>query len=37
MTIRSVPGRVPRIHPGAWVDPAALVIGDVELAEGVSI
>jgi carbonic anhydrase/acetyltransferase-like protein (isoleucine patch superfamily) len=37
MTIRSVPGRVPRIHPGAWVDPAALVIGDVELADGVSI
>jgi carbonic anhydrase/acetyltransferase-like protein (isoleucine patch superfamily) len=37
MTIRSVPGRVPKIHPGAWVDPAALVIGDVELAEGVSI
>src|SRR5262247_2467871 len=37
MTIRSVPGRTPRIHPGAWVDPAALVIGDVELAEGVSI
>jgi carbonic anhydrase/acetyltransferase-like protein (isoleucine patch superfamily) len=37
VTIRSVPGRTPRIHPGAWVDPAALVIGDVELAEGVSI
>ena len=37
MTVRSVAGRTPRIHPGAWVDPAALVIGDVELAEGVSI
>ncbi len=37
MTVRSVPGRVPRIHPGAWVDPAAQVIGDVELGEGVSI
>ena len=37
MTIRSVPGRTPRVHPAAWVDPAALVIGDVELAEGVSI
>jgi carbonic anhydrase/acetyltransferase-like protein (isoleucine patch superfamily) len=37
VTVRSVPGRAPRIHPGAWVDPAALVIGDVELAEGVSI
>jgi carbonic anhydrase/acetyltransferase-like protein (isoleucine patch superfamily) len=37
MTIRTAAGRTPRIHPGAWVDPAALVIGDVELAEGVSI
>jgi carbonic anhydrase/acetyltransferase-like protein (isoleucine patch superfamily) len=37
VTIRSVPGRTPRVHPDAWVDPAALVIGDVELAEGVSI
>jgi carbonic anhydrase/acetyltransferase-like protein (isoleucine patch superfamily) len=37
VTVRSVPGRAPRIHPDAWVDPAALVIGDVELAEGVSI
>jgi gamma-carbonic anhydrase len=37
VTIRSVAGRAPRIPPGAWVDPAALVIGDVELAEGVSI
>jgi len=37
VTVRSVPGHTPRIHPGAWVDPAALVIGDVELAEGVSI
>ncbi len=35
--IRSVPGRTPRIHPEAYVDPAAQVIGDVELAEGVSI
>jgi gamma-carbonic anhydrase len=37
MTVRSVAGHTPRIHPGAWVDPAALVLGDVELAEGVSI
>ena len=37
MTIRSVSGLAPRIHPEAWVDPAALVIGDVELAEGVNI
>jgi carbonic anhydrase/acetyltransferase-like protein (isoleucine patch superfamily) len=35
--IRGVPGRTPRVHPGAYVDPAAQVIGDVELAEGVSI
>jgi carbonic anhydrase/acetyltransferase-like protein (isoleucine patch superfamily) len=32
-----VGGHTPRIHPDAWVDPAALVIGNVELAEGVSI
>ena len=37
MTVRSVAGHTPRIHPEAWVDPAALVIGDVELAEGVSV
>ena len=37
MTIRSVAGHTPRIHAGAWVDPAALVIGNVELSEGVSI
>ena len=37
MTIRTVAGHTPKIHPGAWVDPAALVIGDVELAEGASI
>jgi carbonic anhydrase/acetyltransferase-like protein (isoleucine patch superfamily) len=35
--IREVPGRVPRVHPGAWVDPAAQVIGDVLLEEGASI
>ena len=37
MTVRSVAGHTPRIHPEAWVDPAALVIGNVELAEGVTI
>ena len=37
MTIRAVAGPTPRVHPGAWVDPAALGIGNVELAEGVSI
>ena len=35
--IRSVPGRTPRVHPGAYVDVAAQVIGDVEIAEGASI
>ncbi|MGH7390830.1 MAG: gamma carbonic anhydrase family protein [Candidatus Rokuibacteriota bacterium] len=35
--IRSVPGRTPRIHPGAWVDPAAQIIGDVEIGEASSI
>jgi carbonic anhydrase/acetyltransferase-like protein (isoleucine patch superfamily) len=35
--IREVPGRVPSVHPGAWVDPAAQVIGDVLLDEGASV
>lgn len=35
--IRSVPGRTPRIHPGAYVDVAAHVIGDVAIDEGASI
>jgi carbonic anhydrase/acetyltransferase-like protein (isoleucine patch superfamily) len=35
--IRSVPGRTPRIHPGAYVDVAAQVIGDVVIEEGASI
>ncbi len=35
--IRSVPGRTPRIHPNAFVDIAAQVIGDVEIDEGASI
>jgi carbonic anhydrase/acetyltransferase-like protein (isoleucine patch superfamily) len=29
--IRAVPGRAPRIHPDAFVDPAAQVIGDVTI------
>jgi len=37
MTRRAVDGHAPRVHPHTWVDPAALVIGNVELAEGVSI
>jgi carbonic anhydrase/acetyltransferase-like protein (isoleucine patch superfamily) len=35
--IREVPGRKPRIHPGAYVDPAAQVIGDVIIEEGASV
>jgi carbonic anhydrase/acetyltransferase-like protein (isoleucine patch superfamily) len=35
--IRAVPGRRPRVHPGAYVDVAAQVIGDVEIDEGASI
>ncbi|HEY2991516.1 MAG TPA: gamma carbonic anhydrase family protein [Methylomirabilota bacterium] len=35
--IRSVPGRTPRIHPGAYVDVSAQVIGDVLIEEGASI
>ena len=35
--IRSVPGRTPRVHPGAYVDIAAQVIGDVLIEEGASI
>jgi len=35
--MRSVPGRTPRVHPGAYVDPAAQVIGDVTIDEGASV
>ena len=35
--IREVPGRKPRIHPGAYVDVAAQVIGDVTIEEGASV
>jgi carbonic anhydrase/acetyltransferase-like protein (isoleucine patch superfamily) len=35
--IREVPGRKPRVHPGAYVDIAAQVIGDVEIDEGASV
>jgi len=35
--IRAVPGRTPRVHPGAYVDPAAQVIGDVTIEEGASV
>jgi carbonic anhydrase/acetyltransferase-like protein (isoleucine patch superfamily) len=35
--IRAVPGRAPRIHPGAYIDPAAQIIGDVTIEEGASV
>jgi carbonic anhydrase/acetyltransferase-like protein (isoleucine patch superfamily) len=35
--IRAVPGRTPRVHPDAYVDPAAQVIGDVSIDAGASI
>jgi gamma-carbonic anhydrase len=35
--IREVPGRRPRIHPDAYVDPAAEVIGDVTIEAGASV
>jgi carbonic anhydrase/acetyltransferase-like protein (isoleucine patch superfamily) len=35
--IRAVPGRTPRVHPEAYVDPAAQVIGDVTIDAGASV
>ena len=35
--IREVPGRQPRIHPSAYIDPAAQIIGDVTIEEGASV
>ena len=35
--IRAVPGRKPRVHPGAYIDPAAQIIGDVTVEEGASV
>jgi len=35
--VREVPGRRPRVHAGAYIDPAAQVIGDVSIDEGASV
>ena len=35
--LREFRGRRPVVHPSAYVDPAAVVIGDVEVGEGSSI
>ena len=37
MPVRPYRGMRPKLGPGAWVDPAAIVIGDVELGADVSI
>jgi carbonic anhydrase/acetyltransferase-like protein (isoleucine patch superfamily) len=37
MTLRSYRDITPTLGPGAWVDPTALVIGDVVLADDVSV
>ena len=35
--IRSINGKTPRIHPGAFVSEFAYVVGDVEIGEGSSV
>lgn len=35
--IRELPGRRPRVHPEAYVDAAALVVGDVTVEAGASV
>jgi carbonic anhydrase/acetyltransferase-like protein (isoleucine patch superfamily) len=37
MAIRPYRGILPKLGPGAWVDETAVVIGDVELGEAVSV
>lgn len=37
MTIRSFGGIAPQIHERAFIDPTALVIGDVEIGDGVFV
>ena len=37
MNIRSHAGQHPRIAPGVYIDPASVVIGDVEIGEGSSV
>jgi carbonic anhydrase/acetyltransferase-like protein (isoleucine patch superfamily) len=35
--IRAIPGRTPLVHPEAYVDESAQVIGEVEIGEGSSV
>ncbi len=37
MPIYAIDDRVPTIHPGAWVHPEAVVIGDVRIGAGSSV
>ncbi|WP_448507377.1 gamma carbonic anhydrase family protein, partial [Immundisolibacter sp.] len=37
MNLRSFGGHTPRLGARAWVDPAALAIGNVDLADDVSV
>ena len=37
MTVRGFQGMRPRIHPSAFIEPSAQVIGDVEIGEGSSV
>jgi len=37
MPVRAYRGVEPTLEPGAWIDPAAVVIGDVVLGADVSI
>jgi carbonic anhydrase/acetyltransferase-like protein (isoleucine patch superfamily) len=37
MAIRSYRGVAPTLGPGAWIDPTALVVGDVELGADASV
>lgn len=37
MTLRSLRGDSPSVHPGAWVAPTALLTGDVTVADGAAV
>lgn len=37
MPIYKVDGKMPNVHPSAWVAPGAILIGDVTVGEGASI
>jgi carbonic anhydrase/acetyltransferase-like protein (isoleucine patch superfamily) len=37
MPLFSFEGKLPRVHPGAWIAPTASVVGDVTIEEGASV